>query len=132
MALFQEHQYRFGRPADRSARARYDDRPLQQDGVLGDRPGDVALGEIGLLLAELLELSLAIANQLPGLAAQQSDQLLDLGLAGRLPEILAHVGVYSLLAQKLQRLPRLAATWIVPNDDGHATSCESITLRARS
>src|SRR5262245_10356742 len=132
MVLPQKWQNRFGRAADGRARSGDDDRPLQQDGMLGNRLGDIGFGKIGLLLAQGFEFRLAIADQFLRLAAHQFDQLLDLGLAGRLLEILANSRLYSLFAQQLQRLARLGAAWVVPDGEGHAISLLSITLRARS
>lgn len=78
MALLQQGQHGFRRPAKGGALAGDDDRPLQQDRMRGDRLGDVGLGEIGFLLAELLELGLTVANQAVRIAADEIDQLLDL------------------------------------------------------
>ena len=61
--LFQKRQHRFGRPADGGALSRHHDRPLQQDGMGGDRLHDVGAAEIGFLLLERLELGLAVADQ---------------------------------------------------------------------
>src|SRR3979490_1745381 len=120
MMLFQKRQHRFGRPADGGTLACHHDRSLQQDGMRGDRLGDVGFAKIGLLLAELLELRFAIAHQVPRSAPHQVDQLLGLGLARRLLEILPDRGFYSLAAQKLEGLPRLAAARVVPDRDGHS------------
>ena len=48
-----------------------------------------------------------------------ADQLLDLGLAGRFLEILANRRLDAFAAQKLQRLPGLAATRVVPDRHAH-------------
>src|SRR5258708_38022866 len=119
MMLFQKRQHRFGRPADGGALARHHDRSLQQDGMRGDRLRDIGLAEIGCLLAERLELRFAIPNQILRIAAQKVDQFFDFGLARRLLEILADRGLYSLAAQKLERLPRFAAARVVPDRDAH-------------
>src|SRR4029077_4363245 len=120
MMLFQKRQYRFGRPADGGTPARHHDGSLQQDGVRGDRPGNVGFAKIGFLLAELLELRFAITDQILRIAAHQVDQLFDLGLARRLVEILPDRRFYSLAAQELEGLPRLAAARVVPDRDGHS------------
>src|SRR3981081_3439969 len=86
----------------------------------GDRLGDVGFAKIGFLLAELLELRFAIAHQILRIATHQVDQLLDFGHARRLLEILPDRGFYSLAAQKLEGLPRLAAARVVPDRDGHS------------
>src|SRR3982074_20753 len=86
----------------------------------GDRLADCGFAKIGFLLAELPELRFAIAHQILRIATHQVDQLLDLGLARRLLEILPDRGFYSLAAQKLEGLPRLAAARVVPDRDGHS------------
>src|SRR5216683_3260034 len=119
MMLLQKRRHRFGRPADGGAPARHDDGPLQQDRMRGDHLGDLRFAEIGLLLAERLELRFAIPNQILRIAAQKVDQFFDFVLARRLLEILADRGLYSLAAQKLERLPRFAAARVVPDRDAH-------------
>ena len=66
-----------------------------------------------------LEPGLAVADEGGGIAADQVDELLHLGLTGRLLEIFPDGGLDALLAQQLERLPRLAATRVVPDGDGH-------------
>src|ERR1700730_13096310 len=86
----------------------------------GDRLGNVGFAKIGFLLAELLELRFAIADQILRIATHQVDQLLDLGRARRMLEILPDRGFYSLAEQKLAGLPPLAPGLVVPNRDGHS------------
>ncbi len=79
-----------------------------------------ALAEIGLLLPERLELGLAVADQRAQLAAHHVQELLDLGLAGRLLEVLADRRRRHLSSSGgSKRLARLAAARVVPDRDGH-------------
>jgi hypothetical protein len=88
--------------------------------VLDHRFDQLIAAERRILETELFVLFLSLAHELARLHAEGRQGLVELFGRGRVLEILDDLGLGTVLTEQADRLPALASTRVVPDDDGHS------------